>query len=60
VVPAPYSDIVHGDNETISAANLTASEVADLLSAAAAAVFRTKDHFVRVADASASECPVSH
>ena len=58
-VPAPYSDIVHGDNETISAANLTASEVADLLSAAAAAIFRTKDHFVRVADASASECPAS-
>ena len=29
------------------------------MSAAAAAIFRTKDHFVRVADASASECPVS-
>jgi hypothetical protein len=42
-VSAPYSDIVHGDNETISTANLTASEVADLLSAAAAAVFRAKN-----------------
>jgi len=57
-VPAPYLNIVQGDNATIIAsANLTRSEIADLLSAATAAGFRTTDHLACVAAASAFACP---
>ena len=57
-VPAPYIDIIRGDNDTISAANLNRAEVAELLSAAATAGFRTTDHLARAAAASAFECPL--
>ena len=58
-VPAPYIDIVHGDNDTLtSAANLTRSEIVDLLSAAAAAGFRTIDHLAFAAAASDFACPL--
>ena len=57
-VPAPYLNIIQGDNATITAsATLTRSEIADLLSAATAAGFRTTDHLAYAAAASDFACP---